>query len=171
MTWRGAWVVEGERGLSPRSSAFVWGAYGGTLKGLWLAKKRQKIVQSQAKKTISGVPGLLRPKTGTMRFGPMAGLVEWAFDLILECTCFWPQTDQVYLFLAAAITTCCFCSHNILAHRYKCSPWSQDMLQWITLERKITSGGKQKKTQYNNTITETNRIPQTKIKGKTWQTA
>ena len=25
------------------------------------------------------------------------------FYLILVCTCFWPQTDQVYLFLAAAL--------------------------------------------------------------------
>ena len=34
----------------------------------------------------------------------------------------------------------------------------------ITLERKITSGGKQIETQDNTKITETNRIPQTKIK-------
>ena len=34
----------------------------------------------------------------------------------------------------------------------------------ITLERKITSGGKQIKSEDNNTMTETNRIPQTKIK-------
>ena len=34
----------------------------------------------------------------------------------------------------------------------------------ITLERKITSGGKQVKAEDSNTITETNRIPQTKIK-------
>ena len=47
--------------------------------------------------------GFIRPKTGTMRFGPMAGLVGCAFDLILECTCFWPQTDHVYLFLATAL--------------------------------------------------------------------
>ena len=47
--------------------------------------------------------GFIRPKTGTMRFGPMAGLVGCAFYLILECTRFWPQTDQVYLFLAAAL--------------------------------------------------------------------
>ena len=37
-----------------------------------------------------------------MRFGPIAGLVGCAFGLILECTCFWPRTDQVYLFLASA---------------------------------------------------------------------
>ena len=41
-------------------------------------------------------------KTGTMRFGPMAGPAGCAYDLIFECTSFWPQTDQVYLFLAAA---------------------------------------------------------------------
>ena len=46
--------------------------------------------------------GFIRPKTGTMRFGPMAGLVGCAFDLSLECTWFWPPTAQVYLFLAAA---------------------------------------------------------------------
>ena len=34
----------------------------------------------------------------------------------------------------------------------------------ITLERKIISGGKQIKTEDNKHITETNRIPQTKIK-------
>ena len=28
--------------------------------------------------------------------------VGCVFDLILVCTCFWPQTDQVYLFVAAA---------------------------------------------------------------------
>ena len=29
--------------------------------------------------------------------------VGCVFDLILVCTCFWPQTDQEYLFLAAAL--------------------------------------------------------------------
>ena len=33
----------------------------------------------------------------------MAGLVGCVFYLISECTCFWPQTDRVYLFLAANI--------------------------------------------------------------------
>ena len=50
----------------------------------------------------SVVPALYPAKTGTMRFGPIAGLVGCVFYLILSCTCFWPQTDKVYLFLAAA---------------------------------------------------------------------
>ena len=33
----------------------------------------------------------------------MAGLVGYVFDLISEFTSFWPQTDRVYLFLAAAL--------------------------------------------------------------------
>ena len=37
----------------------------------------------------------------------MAGLVGYAFDLILERTSFWPQTDQVYLFLADALFLFC----------------------------------------------------------------
>ena len=35
-----------------------------------------------------------------MRFGPMAALVGCSFDFTLESTCLWPQTAQVYLFLA-----------------------------------------------------------------------
>ena len=38
-----------------------------------------------------------------MRFGPMARLAGCALDLIVECIWFWPQTDQVFSFLAAAI--------------------------------------------------------------------
>ena len=33
----------------------------------------------------------------------MAGLVGYVFDLISEFTSFLPQTDRVYLFLAAAL--------------------------------------------------------------------
>ena len=51
----------------------------------------------------SGVLGLHPVKTGTMRFTPMAGLVGCVFYLILVYTCFLPQTDNVYLFLAAAL--------------------------------------------------------------------
>ena len=35
----------------------------------------------------------------------MAGLVECVYYFILVCACFWPQTEQVYLFLAAALDT------------------------------------------------------------------
>ena len=73
------------------------------MEGLWLAKIRKK-KQLKVNQSIQArvYLGFVRPKTGTMRFGPMAGLVGCAFDLILECTCFWPQTDQVYLILAAS---------------------------------------------------------------------
>ena len=37
-----------------------------------------------------------------MLSGPMAGFVVCVFDLILEFACVWPQTDKVYLSLAAA---------------------------------------------------------------------
>ena len=46
--------------------------------------------------------GYIRPKSGTIGSGPMAGLAGYTFDLIPERACFWPQTGQVHFFLAAA---------------------------------------------------------------------
>ena len=59
-------------------------------------KKQVKVKQSRQTRVYLGFIG---PRTGTMRFGPMAGLVGCALDLVLECTFFWLQTDLVYLFL------------------------------------------------------------------------
>ena len=105
LVWRGVGCA-GWRG-SLRTSAF---SYGGHRVKLWRAshwlkndKKQLKVKQSRQTRVYLG---FIRPKTGTMRFGPMAGLVGCAFDLILECTRLWPQTDQVYLFLADAIHNC-----------------------------------------------------------------
>ena len=55
----------------------------------WLKndKKQLKVMKRRQTRVYLG---FTRPTTGTMRFGPMAGLVGCAFDLIVECTCFWP---------------------------------------------------------------------------------
>ena len=76
------------------------------MEGLWLAKIRKK-KQLKVNQSIQArvYLGFVRPKTGTMRFGPMAGLVGCVFKLIVECTCFWPRKNHVYLFLAAALPT------------------------------------------------------------------
>ena len=74
----------------------------------WLKNDKKQLKVNQSRQTRVYL-GFIRPKTGTTRFGPMAGLVGCAFDLIAECTCFWPQTDQVYLFLAAALLFFHFC--------------------------------------------------------------
>ena len=50
-------------------------------------KKQLKVKQSRRTQVHLG---FIRPKTGTMRFGPMAGLVGCVFDMILI----------IYLFLA-----------------------------------------------------------------------
>ena len=97
MAWCGVWSVEGV------SSAFVWGAQGGTIEGLSLAKNDKKQLKIKQSRQSRVYLGFIKKKTGTMRFGPMAGLVGCGFDLILECTCFRPQTDQVHPFLAAAL--------------------------------------------------------------------
>ena len=60
-----------------------------------MAKKRQE--------TLESLPGLYPSKKGKLRFRPMTGLVGCVFYLILICTCFWPKTDEIYLFLAAAL--------------------------------------------------------------------
>ena len=65
----------------------------------WLENDKEQLKVKQSRQTRVYL-GFIGPKTGTMRFGPIAGPVGCAFDLILDCTCFWPQTDQVYLFLA-----------------------------------------------------------------------
>ena len=67
----------------------------------WLKNDKAQLKVKQSRQTRVYL-GFIRPKTGTMRFGPMAGLVRCAFHLIVQCTCFWPQTDQVYLFWDAA---------------------------------------------------------------------
>ena len=68
----------------------------------WLKNDKKQLKVNQSRQTRVYL-GFIRPKIGTMRFGPTAGFVGCAFDLIVECTCFWSQTDQVYLFLAAAL--------------------------------------------------------------------
>ena len=65
------------------------------------AKNDQKQLKVKQSRQLECTCGLFPAKAGTKRFRPMAGLVACVFYLILECTCFWPQTDKVYLFLAA----------------------------------------------------------------------
>ena len=84
-------------------------SYGGHTVDLWRAsdwvkndQKRLEITQSRQARVYLGY---IRPKSSTMRSGPMAGLAGYNLDLISERTCFWPQTDQVHLFLAAAQKT------------------------------------------------------------------
>ena len=98
-------VKSGGGPLVPRHS------YGGHTVKLWRAsdwvkndKKRLKFKQSRQARVYLGY---IRPKSSTMRSGSTAGLAGYNFDLISERTCFWPQTDQVHLFLASAqkITT------------------------------------------------------------------
>ena len=88
LVWRG---VEGGGGLPVRRHSC-----GGHRVELWRASDWLKSDKKQLKvkqRIQTGVYlGFTRPKTGTMRFGPMAGPVGCAFDLILYCTCFWPQT-------------------------------------------------------------------------------
>ena len=103
------WDVEGAGGLPVRRQS-----YRGHRVELWRIsdglkndKKQTKVKQSIQTRVYLGLirskTGTNRFGTGTNRFGPMAGLVGYVFDLILEYTCFWPQTDQVYLFLDAAL--------------------------------------------------------------------
>ena len=67
------------------------------------SKKRLKIKQSRQTRAYVV---FIRPNSGAMGSGPMAGIGGCIFDLISERTG-WPQRDQVHLFLAAAreITT------------------------------------------------------------------
>ena len=67
---------------SPLASAFVWVAWGELWKasdGLKNDKKQLKVKQSRQ---IQVYMGFNEAKTGTMSFGPMAGLVGCAFNLI-----------------------------------------------------------------------------------------
>ena len=97
------WRVEGGRGLPVHRHS-----YRGHRVELWrisdrLQNDNKKTVESQAEQTNPGVPALYPAKTEAMRYRPMAGQVGCVFDLILVCTCFWPLTDYVYLFLAVAL--------------------------------------------------------------------
>ena len=104
------WGVEGEGGLAVRR---YW--YGRHRVELWRAsewlKNDEKHLKVKQSRQTCVYLGYIPPKTSTMFFGPMPGLVGRAFDLILECTCFWPGTDQVYLFLAAALF------RNVFSHK------------------------------------------------------
>ena len=80
LVWRGV-GCGGWRG-SPLASAFVWVAWGELWKasdGLKNDKKQLKVKQSRQTRVYLG---FIRPKTGNMRFRPMAGLVGCTFDLI-----------------------------------------------------------------------------------------
>ena len=86
---------------SPRTSAFVWGHRAELWRASdWLKNDKKKLKVKQSGRTRVCL-GYIRPKTGTLRFGPMAGLVGCFFLLDFRIACFWPQADQVYLFLAA----------------------------------------------------------------------
>ena len=97
------WGVEGGEGLPVRQHlnggyrVEPWRASD------WLKNDQKKLEVKQSRQSRVYL-GFFRPKTGTIRFGPMTGLVGYAFGFISECTCFWPQTDQVYLFLAAVFS-------------------------------------------------------------------
>ena len=99
MAWCGLWRVEG---VSPcidiRIGGIGWN-YGGSLIGYKTTKKKLKVKQSRQTRVCLR----FTLQKQAMRYRPMAGLVGCVYDLILVCTCFWPQTDQVYLFLAASL--------------------------------------------------------------------
>ena len=69
----------------------------------WVKKKKKKQLKVKRSRQNRVYPGFIPPKTVTMRFGLMAALVGYVICLLLECTRFCPQKDQVYLFLAAAL--------------------------------------------------------------------
>ena len=89
------------------ASSYVGICIGGHREELWRFVDRLKDDKKQlnvSRVDNSRVPGLYSVNMGTMRFiRPKAGLVGCVFCLILLCTCSWPQTDKVYLFLAAAL--------------------------------------------------------------------
>ena len=96
------WVVKGGGGLPVHRHSYrghrveLWRISD------WLQNDKKKKVESQA---YSGKPALYPAKTDTTRYPPTIGLVGRAFYLILVCTFFRHQTDQMYLFLAAAHRT------------------------------------------------------------------
>ena len=106
----------------------------------WL-KNDKKTVEAKQSRQL-GCTWALSGQTSTTRFGPMAGFVGCVLNLILECTFFWPQTDKVYLFLAASqkerychstITYAEYISYFIYSartkHWYTRSVWSQKRVQ------------------------------------------
>ena len=98
--------VKGGGGLPVRQNSYAGHRVNLLRASDWLKngkKKQLKVKQSRQTRVYLGFNG---PKTGTMRFGPMAGLVGCAFDLILECTCFWLQTAQVYPFWPLPYNIC-----------------------------------------------------------------
>ena len=90
------WGVEGGGGLPVRRHS-----YGGHRVELWRASDEKQLKVKQSRQTRVYLV-FFRPKTGTTRFGPMAGRVGCGFDLILELLVFYPKRPKVYLFLAAA---------------------------------------------------------------------
>ena len=94
--------AEGGGGLPVRRHS-----YRGHRVELWRIAEWEKTTKKNSRKSSrvdnSGVPGLYPAKAGTTRFGPMAGLAVCVFLLDFSITCFWPQTDKVHLFLAAAL--------------------------------------------------------------------
>ena len=91
--------MEGGRGLPVRRHS-----YGGHRVELWKAsdwlkndKKQLKVKQSRQSRVHLG---LIRPKQvpGSMRFGPMAGLAERAFDLIHNSPVFFPKRTRYICF-------------------------------------------------------------------------
>ena len=63
--------------------------------------------------------GFIRQKQAKYVLPMAAGLVGCAFYLILVCTCLWPQTDELYLFLATALFACAWM--DLIAQN--ASPW------------------------------------------------
>ena len=94
LVWRGV-GCGGWRG-SPRTSVFSYGSIGWNYEGPLKNDKKQLKVKHSSQTRVC--LGFIRPKTGTMRFGPMAGLVGCAFYLILECTYFGPNGPGISVF-------------------------------------------------------------------------
>ena len=63
----------------------------------------QETVESKAEWTNSGVPGLYPAKNRYSALWTNGRARGVGFYLILECTRFCPQTDQVHKFMAAAL--------------------------------------------------------------------
>ena len=68
----------------------------------WIKNDKKQLNVKQSRQTLMYL-GFIWPNTCTIRFGPMAGRVRCVFDLIYQFTFFHPQTDRVYLLLAAAL--------------------------------------------------------------------
>ena len=73
LVWRGV-GCGGWKGISPYAGIRM-GGIGWNYRGLlWLAEKGHQLKDKQSRQTRVYL-GFVQPKTGTMRFGPMAGLV------------------------------------------------------------------------------------------------